>query len=705
MVLGAVLTLIAGQSYVASLGQSSIGMIPGIFVYLLITAVVAVAAGLVCWIALWLIEKVPKTAVLVLVAVFVAILYVPYAIWYWIVAVGVLVGALISVAIHQGIRKPSSILSLAIALGILVATVLWLANPGDDSYLVRPDADITPVIPLDLPSPSAPGPMKYDYLTYGSGTDKRRAEYGPSVAIKTSTVDASGFLPQLDAWKEKERWSYWGFDASRLPLNGRVWYPRGEGPYPLVLVVHGNHPMWEFSDPGYAWLGQHLATHGYMVVSIDENFLNLAVTSDYEQDENIARTLLVFQHLALWKQFNEHPSSRFAGKVDMRNIALVGHSRGGQAVTTAGAFNQLASHPENGNFKFDFNYNIKTIVSIAPVDPYSPSGSLVPLSDVNFLTLYGGHDAQAPGFWGLRPYYDTTFQATNYGCKSAVYFYRGNHALFNTAWGGKDFGPLLGWLVNHKPVMPPDAQRQVGAVFITAFLEATLRGKTAYLDLFRDSRRGRGWLPDDVFVTQFEDSRFRSLADFSEDINLATTTIPGGTIHHENFVVVAENLLKTRTLDSTGQKVVYLGWNRNGNASVSNLIPQYSIRIPANLAQEWNIGSESFLSFFACNSQASPVSLDLSVELEDRSGNRSRIPLSHFLALHPPLVSKLSKGLYDFQAKRDYEQVPQTYELPLSEFTTACPAFDPSQLSIIRFVFDRTESGEILLGRIGIAGR
>jgi hypothetical protein len=73
------------------------------------------------------------------------------------------------------------------------------------------------------------------------------------------------------------------------------------------------------------------------------------------------------------------------------------------------------------------------------------------------------------------------------------------------------------------------------------------------------------------------------------------------------------------------------------------------------------------------------------------------------MPLHPPLISRLSKGLYDFEAKRDYEQVPQTFELPLSEFVSSNPQFIPSQLSIIRFIFDQTASGEILLGRIGVA--
>jgi hypothetical protein len=36
------------------------------------------------------------------------------------------------------------------------------------------------------------------------------------------------------------RKEYWGFDFTKLPVHGRVWYPDGAGPFPLVLIVHGN---------------------------------------------------------------------------------------------------------------------------------------------------------------------------------------------------------------------------------------------------------------------------------------------------------------------------------------------------------------------------------------------------------------------------------------------------------------------------------
>ena len=145
-------------------------------------------------------------------------------------------------------------------------------------------------------------------LYYGSGTDKRRREYRDSVTLRTGVVNATPFIRGADPKLLKERWAYWGFDAKRLPVNGRVWYPEGPGPFPLVLVVHGNHNMRQFSDPGYAYLGELLASRGYILASVDENFLNGNLRT-----ENDARGWMLLQHLVAWRRFNADSASPLRG--------------------------------------------------------------------------------------------------------------------------------------------------------------------------------------------------------------------------------------------------------------------------------------------------------------------------------------------------------------------------------------------------------
>ena len=132
-----------------------------------------------------------------------------------------------------------------------------------------------------------------------------------SVTLRTPTVDGSK-LASVPGPAGKEREKYWGFGFNKMPVNGRVWYPEGEGPFPLVLIVHGNHNMREFSDPGYAYLGELLASRGFILVSVDENFLNGGI-----RGENDARGWMLLQHLRQWRRFNDSTGSPFAGKVGM----------------------------------------------------------------------------------------------------------------------------------------------------------------------------------------------------------------------------------------------------------------------------------------------------------------------------------------------------------------------------------------------------
>ncbi len=191
-----------------------------------------------------------------------------------------LLGAGITVLIKTGwgaLRVAKRIVlvgGLTLGVGLITVGIVWLLTPGGIGTELPNAAlvNINQVEPLDLPDPSLPGKFDVMTITYGSGKDLRRPEYGTAVDLVSRSVDASSFV---QGWEGVAGWAlrqYWGFDLDNLPLNGRVWFPVGDGPYPLVLVVHGNHRQEDFSDPGYAYLGEHLASRGMIVVSVDENF-------------------------------------------------------------------------------------------------------------------------------------------------------------------------------------------------------------------------------------------------------------------------------------------------------------------------------------------------------------------------------------------------------------------------------------------------
>ena len=274
------------------------------------------------------------------------------------------IGAGVAVMRSDGYRPQGQKVTMTVlALGVLALIAGLFAifsdkdsqNPLLDDYVL---ADRT----LDLPNPGLPGDHRVLTLTYANGKDRHRPEYGAAVDLISRTVDGSKLIDNWDGISGWLRTSYWGFDVTEMPLQGRVWYPEGDGPFPLVLIVHGNHTMEDYSDPGYGYLGELLASRGIILASVDENFLNFAISAWVDllenrpglQEENDARGWLLLEHLAQWRDWNTEPGHLFQNKIDIDRVALIGHSRGGEAVAVAASFNSLARYPDDATLEFDY---------------------------------------------------------------------------------------------------------------------------------------------------------------------------------------------------------------------------------------------------------------------------------------------------------------------------------------------------------------
>ena len=304
--------------------------------------------------------------------------------------------------------------------------------------------------------------------------------------------------------------------------------------------------MVERSDPGYGYLGEHLASRGFILVSVDENFFNGSWIGGLST-ENDGRGWMLLQHLRVWRDWSEQEGHIFAGKVDMSRVGLIGHSRGGKAAAIAGAFNRLSRYPDDATVLFDFDFGIRAIIAIAPSDgQYNPSDRPTPLKDVNYLVLQGGHDADVSSFAGSRQLRRVEFTDGEYRFKAAIFSYRSNHGQFNTVWGNTDSSWPRSMFLNLRPLLTGDEQRQLGKVSMTAFLEATLYDKKEYLPLFRDHRTASDWLPRDYYITQFRDSTFRVVADYEDDIDVATTSLAGGSIEGHGLAVWREEEMNYR---------------------------------------------------------------------------------------------------------------------------------------------------------------
>ena len=594
---------------------------------------------------------------------------------------------------------------------------------------------------LDAPDPGVRGSYAVRTLYYGSGTDKRRAEYRDSVTIKTPTVDASKFVDLARTAGERNR--YWGFTPAEFPLNARVWYPDGAGPFPLVLVVHGNHNMKDFSDPGYDYLGELLASRGFILASIDENFINGSI-----RGENDARGWLLLKHLEQWRAFNDSAGNPFRGRVDMRNIALIGHSRGGEAVGHAAAFNRLPHYPDDATIDFDFNFDIRSIIAIAPVDgQYKPGDRYVPVEDVNYLTFHGSHDGDVTAFAGLRQFQRVTFSGDAPYFKSAVYVYRANHGQWNTVWGAHDSGPRSARILDLRGLLDPIEQRRFAEIFVSAFLETTLRGDERYLPLFRDHRVAGGWLPPTMYVTRFQHSSFRPLVTYDEDIDVTSGAFDGIRIRGDSLATWKESGLQLRSQNSAAEGssmqnyAVTIGWNnRLAGDDTTRMGPpaSYTLQLPDTLARAWRVDGTTTLDFLLMPTAAMPgprkppvdttkqdsaaaaspakrrdrgnndedekPPIDLSVEVADAAGNVARVPLSRYGPIRRPLETHVYRRKdWEKEFAQHFETVLQNYSIPLADFVAATQALDVSTLRTVRLVFDRAPAGTIILDDVGFS--
>ncbi|MBN2046833.1 MAG: hypothetical protein JW750_03220 [Anaerolineaceae bacterium] len=598
-------------------------------------------------------------------------------------------------------------LVMALSLSGVIFGAYWLIRDGSPREMPvdvsAANAGTIPQITAD--NPALPGNYPVSTLNYGSGTDQRREEFGAEVDLVSGTVDGSKLV---ERWN-KLRTRYWGFDAEALPLNGRVWYPDGEGPFPLVLIVHGNHMMEDVSDGGYAYLGELLASRGFIAVSVDENFLNFSPLLDPImvgglKEENDLRAWLLLEHLARWEDWNHQPQSPFYQRVDMDQIALIGHSRGGDAVAIAAAFNHLSYYPDDAAIEFDYHFNIRAVAGIAPVDgQYQPRERALPLENINYFVLHGAQDMDVFTFMGMKLYDRVSFTDGQDHFKSGVYIYGANHGQFNTSWGRNDLIEPVMRFYNTAQLMPKEDQEQIARVYLSAFLEAALHGKDEYRPLFKDDRAGRGWLPETIYLNQYEDTEMVVLCDFEEDIDPGTTTLEGGWIKGERLARWNEQPAKAKHEDFDNQ-AVYLGWERADEAQA----PVYTVTVPRGTL---NLSAESALVFSLADTMEAPrkemewdkagqAPIDFSIVLTDTHGQTARVLLSAVSPLQPPIEGRLGKlgGLSPLPLS---ETIFQYYEFPMRLFTADHPGFDPANLLSIQFEFDQSPAGVIALDQIG----
>ena len=263
-------------------------------------------------------------------------------------------------------------------------------------------------------------------------------------------------------------------DGISYPVRGRVYYPAQadgenepfydrltdvEGEVPIVFIAHGNH-RWEApSYLGYQGFQRMLARQGFVAVSVDCNLNNRRAIEGLDGfwDNMVRRAQVINASIEHFRGLHLSGHALFGGRIDLERVGLMGHSRGGDAVSI------LQHLPTSFAPPTLVNAEIRAVLSLAPTAE-GAEHFLFP-RNLDYLTILPAADGDVKTTEGSH-YYDMTEPS---GFRSQLYIEGAIHNRFNTVWeaDGDDNNPadlLSGF--EHRTILD-----SYGAAFFQAALQ------------------------------------------------------------------------------------------------------------------------------------------------------------------------------------------------------------------------------------------
>ncbi|GAA4069223.1 hypothetical protein GCM10022214_25440 [Actinomadura miaoliensis] len=465
-----------------------------------------------------------------------------------------------------------------------------------------------------------------------------------------------------------------GLGGRKAEIRAEAYLPNRRGKAPLVLFLHGRHSAcynpatWRTSNSqwpcpegekpidsyqGYREPAKVLAGHGYTVVSISANGVN-AADNPYSDDRGaLARGELVMRHLDLLAEGTRGRGplgSVFAGRLDMNDIGLMGHSRGGEGVVKAALLNDGRGRP----------YGIRAVLPLAPTDfaratlPNIPMAVMLPYCDGDVSNQQGQH------------FYDDTryADAGDRAFRAGQMMMGANHNFFNTEWtpGVARFPAGDDWSNDNDPVCGTTApgrlsaaeQVKLGTAYIAGFFRLVQGAEDRFLPLF-DGSGGRAASAGRAVVHTVAQAPAEDRADLATFTSLPGSVRIGG---------AAAGVVCAGMLDRSPQSGLPSCATRLTTSQAPSWTPAtYAPNVPSTpvLRLTWTAaggdvtvavppGSANLRRYGALTFRAaldeSTSAADLTVTVTDRGGRAASVPLSRVsdaLTAFPGTTSPLPK--------------------------------------------------------------
>jgi hypothetical protein len=351
------------------------------------------------------------------------------------------------------------------------------------------------------PTPAATAATYSTDALYNDSTDFLDGADQIGFVVMEDPYELGSFPIGQDSYSQDDYFPVLG-SRTNVDLRAVVRYPAtvggggtpvAAGVHPIFIIQHGNHsscdtpgydgvasydavhtgcPARTQNHKGYMGLLDRLASHGIIAVSIDAYDL-----TGYVPQLIAERSDLILKHIELWSHMNnlatfttypDYFAGRFAGHVDMNEISVCGHSRGGEASVGAYVRNLTSANP----------FTISSVSSIAPVD-----GQSYVLPDVPYFVILPAADGDVCQLNGQRIYdrAGSALAPADSTTKSGIYVYGASHNFFNTVWAADGDDGAAG----RDDYIPAADQQKLGEAFVAAFARTHLNNEVVYDDLLR----------------------------------------------------------------------------------------------------------------------------------------------------------------------------------------------------------------------------
>lgn len=242
-------------------------------------------------------------------------------------------------------------------------------------------------------------------------------------------------------------------------LRGLITYPSENqisGKLPLVILAHGRHSAAVENFRGLSYLAHHLSSYGYICASIDLNDLVGPQGTRVSKKPPIVVGGAIFHRaktiLRTIVSLREH--TVVGQRANFKNVGLIGHSRGAEAVARAGAMSE-----ESGNV-----FGINAVLSIAPVDF---SGVHIRLP---FFLLYGSLDADVSDGQSFRVWDRASSNKHGFYVDGAI------HNYFSSNWENE-------WSSPNNRIISRETHEDLAKTCSLSFFHYYLQSKEEFRDI------------------------------------------------------------------------------------------------------------------------------------------------------------------------------------------------------------------------------